>query len=460
VLKRRISLLSLAAILLVLPWHAQAQQMSLIRDAEIENTIRIYATPLFQQAGVEPSAVKIHIVNTRDINAFVAGGLNLFLMTGLIVKTKNASELIGVIAHESGHIAGGHLLRGQEAYEHADYEAIAAALLGIAAGVASKNGQVAGAVMGAGNDIATRDYLSFSRSIEGSADTAALRFLDNLHESSVGFLDFMKTLMDQEALLSMNQDPYVRTHPLTQDRIDEIQHHVDTSPWTNATLPPQYDELHHRMVAKLYGFLYSPGETLHRYPPTDNSIAGRYARAIAYYRIPDLAQAMPLIDGLIAERPQDPYFHELKGEIFYENARVAEAIPEYKLAVKLLPDNSLIRTELGTAEIAGVDAGLAANDPSLLKDAAENLRFATHQEADNADAWLQLSTAYAHMEDQPHAEAALAEYSLLVGKWAEAIFHADRAAKGLPRGSPVELRMEDVRVAAEQGRDEEKRHNQ
>ncbi len=429
--------------------------MSFIRDAEIENTIRVYATPLFQQAGVEPNAVRIHLVNSPEINAFVAGGLNLFLNTGLIVKTRNASELIGVIAHESGHIAGGHLLRGMDAARNSTYEAIAAALLGMAAGVAAKNGQVAGAVVGAGQDIAMRNYMAFSRSVEGSADTAALRFLDNLHESSKGFLDFMQTLMDQEALQSANQDPYVRTHPLTRDRIDEIQHHVDTSPWTNATLPPEYDELHHRVVAKLVAFLYPAGEALHKYPPTDNSIPGRYARAIAYYRIPDLAQALPLIDGLIAERPQDPYFHELKGQMLYENARVKEAIPEYHAAVKLLPDNALLRTELGTVEIAGVDAGLGAAD--LLKDAAENLRFATHDEPDNAEAWLQLSSAYAHMEDDPHAEAALAEYSLLAGKFNEAIFHADRAAKALPKGSPVELRMEDVRVAAEQARDEAKR---
>lgn len=446
---KRISLLSLSVILGLMPWDAQAQQMSFIRDAEIENTIRIFATPLFQQAGVEPSAVNIHLVNTREINAFVADGLNLFLMTGLIIKTRNASELIGVIAHESGHIAGGHLLRGAEVARYSMYESIAAMLLGVAAGVASGNGGVTSAIVGAGNDIATRNYLSFSRSIEGSADTAALRFLDNLHESSKGFLDFMETLKDQEALLSANQDPYVRTHPLTQDRIDEIQHHVDTSPWSNATLPPQYDEMHHRMVAKLIGFLYAPSEALRKYPATDNSIPGRYARAIAYYRIPDLAEALPLIDGLIAERPDDPYFHELKGQMLYENARLGEAIPEYAKAVKLLPTNALIRTELGTAEVA-------TDDPAMMTDAAENLRFATHQEPDNADAWLQLSTAYAHQDNQPLAEAALAEYSLLIGKYAEAIYHSDRAAKALPKGSPVELRMEDVRVQAEQQRDKAK----
>jgi predicted Zn-dependent protease len=451
-LTKRISLLSLAVLLGLLPLNAQAQQMSFIRDAEIENTIRIYATPLFQQAGVDPMAVTIHLVNSREINAFVAGGLNLFLNTGLIVRTKNAGELIGVIAHETGHIAGGHLLRGYDAYENASYEAIAAALIGMAAGVAARNGGAAEAIAGAGQDIAMRNYLSFSRSIEGSADTAALRFLDNLHESSRGFLDFMQTLMNEEALLTVNQDPYVRTHPLTQDRIDEIQHHVDTSPWTNATWPPQYEDMHRLIVAKLWAFLYPPSEAFRRYPESDKSVAGRYARAIAYYRIPDLDHAIPLIDGLIAERPNDPYFHELKAQMLYENARVKEAIPEYQLAVKLQPFSALIRTELGTAEVA-------SDDDAAIKDAVEHLKLATHQEPDNAEAWLQLSSAYSHLsENDPKAEAALAEYSLLAGKYAEAIFHADRAAKALPRGSPVELRMEDLKAQAEQERERAKKN--
>ena len=446
---KRIAFLSLALFIGSIPCVARAQQLSFIRDAEIETTIRIYATPLFQQAGVEPSAVHIYLVNSRDINAFVAEGLNLFLNTGLIVKTRNASELVGVIAHESGHIAGGHLLRGANTMKNASYEALAAALLGIAAGIASGHGDLGGAIAGAGNDIAVRNYLAFSRSIEGTADTAALRFLDNLHESSKGFLDFMETLKDEEGLQAENQDPYVRTHPLTQDRIDEIRHHVETSPWTNAALPPQYDEMQKRIVAKLIAFLYPPGEALRKYPESDKSIPARYARAIASYRIPDLNTALPLIDGLIAERPDDPYFHELKGQMLYENARVAEAVPEYQQAVKLKGDNSLLRTELGTAEIA-------SENQAYLKDATDNLKFATQQEPENSDAWLQLSTAYARLNNDPMAEAALAEYSLLMNKFPEAIFHSERAMKLLPRGTPVELRMEDVRVAAEQGRDKAK----
>ncbi len=423
--------------------------MNFIRDAEIENTLRTYATPLFEQAGVEPRAVHIHIVNTPDINAFVADGLNLFLMTGLIIKTKNAGELIGVIAHECGHIAGGHLIHGQTAYEGAMTESLAAMLLGVVAGAATGRGDLAGVIAGAGNDIAGRQYLAFSRMVEGSADTAALRFLDNLHESAQGFLDFMQTLMGQEMLLSVNQDPYVRTHPLTQDRIDEIRHHVELSPWSNAKVPPQFEEMHDRMVAKLVAFLSPPVETLARYKEGDSTVPARYARAIAYYRIPDLARAVPLIDGLIAQYPDDPYFLELKGQMLFDNSRVKESIPDYAKSVKLLPDNALLRAELGMAEVE-------AEDPATVPDAVENLRYATRDEPDNPEGWRLLSTAYTRAGQDAEAEYALAEYSFLAGHWDEAIFHAKAAEAGLKHGTPDALRAADIRVAAQVEKDKAK----
>lgn len=423
--------------------------MSLIRDAEIENTLRTFATPLFAQTGADPNAIKIHIVNTKDVNAFVADGLNMFIYTGLIIKTRNAGELIGVIAHESGHIAGGHLIHFGEAQSEYTAQSIAAMLLGLAAGIAAKNGQATSAIVGAGQDIAARNFLSFSRMIEGSADTAALRFLDNLHQSSQGFLDFMETLMGQEALLTANQDPYVRTHPLTRDRIEEIRHHVETSPWSKVPVPPEYNEMHRRMVAKLIAFLDPPVETLQRYKESDTSVEARYARAIAYYRIPDLGHALPLVNGLIAQFPNDPYFHELKGQMLYENTRVQEAIPEYVTAARLLPRNALIAAELGQVEVE-------SEDPTKMADAAEHLKFATQEEPDDAGAWRLLSSAYNRLGQDALSEAALAEYTLRAGRWNEAIFHAQKAEEGLKRGTPVALRMEDVRVAAQQARDRAK----
>ncbi len=426
------------------PLEAEAQQLSFIRDAEIENTIRMYATPLFEQAGVDPTAVHIHLVNDKSINAFVAEGLNLFINTGLIMRTDNAGQLIGVIAHECGHIAGGHLMRGDAAIDKAQDISLAATLLGLAAAVASGRGDVGSAVMMGGNDSAVRNYLAFSRGIEASADTAALTFLDNLHMSSRGFLDFMEKLQNEEMLTGAMQDPYVRTHPLTSDRIDEIRHHVETSPYSDVPVPPSYVEPHRRMVAKLYAFMNPPVSTLMRYSAKDTSIEARYARAIAYYREPDLGQALPLIDGLIAQRPNDPYFHELKGQMLFENGHAAAAVPEYKKAVELLPDNALLDQELGQVEVE-------TENPALLPEAQKVLKDSTASDPESAESWRLLAIAYGRAGHEAEAEAALAEFSVLVGQWKDALYHAGKASKGLKPGTPEELKLEDVRVQAEQG---------
>jgi predicted Zn-dependent protease len=450
VLLKFISFATVLVLLALAPTDGRAQSMEFIRDAEIENTIRLYANPLFQQAGVEPSAVTIHLVKDPQLNAFVAEGLNLFINTGLIERTQNAGQLIGVIAHETGHIAGGHLVRGRDAMENASSEALASMILGMAAAVAAKRGDLGSAIMMGGNDIAARSYLAFSRTIEGSADTAGLTFLDNLHLSAKGFLEFMETLGDQELLVTARQDPYVRTHPLTRDRIDEIRHHVEQSPWSDTPVPPAYVEPHHRIVAKLAAFMDPPATTLYHYKESDTSLWARYARAIAYYRIPDLAHAVPLIDGLIAERPKDPYFHELKGQMLFENGRAKEAVPEYQLAVKYLPDNALLQQELGQVEVE-------ADDPALLPQAKEHLTIATQREADDPGTWRLLATAYGRMGDETMAAASMAEYALLTGRYEEAIFDAVKALQKLKKGTPVELRMQDIRAQAEQAREAAKK---
>lgn len=447
---KRISNLAVLLFVALASETASAQSLEFIRDAEIENTIRMYATPLFQQAGVEPSAVQIHLVKDNQINAFVAEGLNLFINTGLIVKTQHAGQLIGVIAHECGHIAGGHLVKGQGEMENAGYTSLASMILGAAAAVAARRGDVGSAIMMGGNDMAERSYLAFSRTIEGSADTAALTFLDNLHQSSRGFLEFMEMLGDQELLVSTRQDPYVRTHPLTRERVDEVRHHVETSPWSDAPVPPAYVEPHRRIVAKLIAFMEPLATTLSHYKEDDNSLESRYARSIAYYRKPDLGRALPLIDGLIAERPEDPYFHELKGQMLFENGRGKEAIPEYKLSVKYLPDNALLREELGQVE-------LEAEDPAQLPDAKEQLTFVTQHEPDNASGWRFLATVYGRMNDDTMAAASMAEYALLAGQWSEALHDAVKALQNLKRGTPTEIRMQDVRAQAEQMRDQAKK---
>ena len=447
-LTRIFLLVTLLFALSAAPAHAQQQpKRSFIRDAEVENTIRLFGTPIFRAAGLDPEAIRILLINDPTLNAFVAGGQNIFFHTGLIIRTENPGQLIGVMAHETGHIAGGHLIRNSDAMSNASTEAILAMLLGAAAGAATGKADAAAGVMMGGQDIAMRNLLAFSRSQEQQADQMGLRFLDDNQESAKGLLEFFEILGDQELLVSARQDPYVRTHPLTRDRVAFVRDHVEKSAYSNRPWPAEWIEMHHRIKAKLFAFIEPPVRTLQRYKETDTSIEARYARAVALYRKPDIEGALTLIDGLLRERPKDPYFWELKGQMLFENGRGKEAIDPYKKAVSYLPDNPLLRIGLGQAEIE-------ADDPDLLKDAETNLTAAVHREPEDSFAWQQLAIAFGRDGKEGMASYALAEHFLLAGKLSEANFHANRAEQLLGKQGPIWLRIQDIKEQASQARAE------
>jgi predicted Zn-dependent protease len=446
ILLTRIALLAILFVgLPLLPARADGNQRSFIRDAEVENSIRAMATPLLEAAGLDPEAVHFHIIVDPTLNAFVAGGQNEFIHTGLLLRARNAGELIGVIAHETGHIAGGHLARMEGEMGNAGTEALVATLLGVAAGAASGRGDVGAAVALGGQQMAMRNVLSFSRANEASADQAGLKFLDATHQSGRGMLNFMETLLGEELLVTNNQDPYVRTHPLTEDRVAFIRNWVDHSQWSDVPVRPEFAEMFRRMQAKLYAFLEPPIRTFQRYKAGDTSIEARYARSIAAYRKPDLPTALGLIDGLIAERPNDPYFQELKGQMLFENARGAEAVGPYRRAVELLPDNALLRIELGQVETE-------QDDPALQKDAASNLNFALQREPDNAGGWHFLGVAYTRQGDEAMATYAMAEEALLTGRPGDAVYLAGKAQRLLPeKKGPIWLRLQDIQARGAEG---------
>ena len=430
-----------AAACLWAPAEAGAQKLSFIRDAEIENTIRTYAAPLFQAAGLEPSDVRIYLVNDRSLNAFVAGGQRLFINTGLIMRSKHAGQVIGVIAHETGHIAGGHLSRLQAAIANSTAQSILALVIGAAAVIGTGRGDVGAAIVAGGQSMGLRSFLHYNRTQESAADQAALRFLDATGQSSRGLLEFMELLGAQDLLSADRQDPYLRTHPLSRERVDAVQAHLSRSPNRDKAQPARIQELHRRMLAKLYAFLEPVPRTLRRYADSDTGLAARYARAIAYYRKPDLGKALPLIDGLIAERPEDPYFHELKGQMLFENGRAAEALKPYETAVRLLPRSPLLRRGLAQVQ-------LELGDPALIEPAIRNLRAAVQRDAEAPFTWRQLAIAYGRRGDMGMSAVALAEEALLKGDARQARYHAGKAGKLLPRGSIGWLQAQDILQAA------------
>ncbi|MBI3445710.1 MAG: M48 family metalloprotease [Magnetospirillum sp.] len=445
-LTRIILLVTVLLVASMPPALAQSQpRRQFIRDAEVENTIRAFGTPIFRAAGLDPAAIRINLIIDPTLNAFVAGGQNIFFHTGLLVRSENPGQLIGVMAHETGHIAGGHLIRNTDAMSNASTEAILGMLLAGAAGAATGRGDAAAAMMLGSNEMAMRNLLAFSRSQESQADQMAMRFLDDTHESGKGLLEFFEILGDQEALVSSRQDPYVRTHPLTRDRVSFVREHVAASPYSNVPWPPEWVEMHRRMKAKLFAFIEPPVKTFMRYKETDTSMEARYARAVAAYRKPDLAMALPLIEGLIKERPNDPYFWELKGQMLFENARGKEALEPYKKAVSLLPDSALLRLSLGQVEIE-------SEDPALLADAQTNLTVAVNREPEDVFAWQQLAIAFGRDGKEGMASYALAEHYLLKGKLSEANFHANKAEQLLGKQGPIWLRIQDIKEQASQVR--------
>ena len=343
----------------------------MIRDVEIENIIQEYATPVFEAAGLNPKSIKTYLVNDHRLNAFVAGGQNMFINTGLLLQADTPGQVIGVIAHETGHIAGGHLARTHEALSRTAAAQILSMILGSAAVIAGAP-DAGAAILGGGQSMLQRSFLAYNRGHEASADQAAMTYLDRTKQSTKGLLDFMGKLESNELLISASRDPYLLTHPLTRERIDALEAHLARSPYSKIEDDPRLVARHARMQAKLLAFL-TPGQALRKFKSDDTSVPARYARAIAYFRTARVDEFLKVIDGLIAEYPDDPYFHEIRGQGLYENGNAKDAMPSYAAAVKLKPESDLLRLELARIE-------LATGDDTVLDDAIENLKFAAHYE--------------------------------------------------------------------------------
>ena len=415
---------------------APASALSLIRDAETEELLRSYATPIFAAAGLSPRSVNIYLVNDNQINAFVAGGQNVFFTTELLLEFDTPGEVKGVIAHEVGHIAGGHLARTQDAMRGTGALAIASMVLGV--GIAAMGAPDVGmGVMTGGSQVAQRNFLAYSRSQESSADQAAASYLDTIGESGAGLLEVMHKFSGQEALNARNQDPFARSHPMSIDRIGALEARLEKSPFRDKPEKPELIEAHDRMQGKLYGFIKPYAQTFRKFPASDTSIKARYARAIAYYRRGDTQTALQETDALIAQSPDNPYYHELKGQILFENGRVKEAIAPHARAVALKPDIPLLRVNLAQAM-------LSTEDPAYLQASLQTLQKAMAQDPEITFGWHQLAIAYAGTGQEGMAALASAERFFRSENRRDAYIHSQRAMKLLPEGSPGNFRAQDI----------------
>ena len=436
-----------AATLAVSAAPARAQQgLPIIRDAEIEQLLRDYTTPIFKAAGLSRQDVRIVIINDRSFNAFVADGRRIFVNVGALTQAKTPNEMIGVLAHESGHLAGGHLARMREELSRAQTSAIVAMLLGLGAaaagatkgGTSSVNaGQIGMAGLAAPQSVMMNTLLYYQRGLEEQADKAGVKFLTATGQSPKGMYDTFKRFADDQLVQAHNINPYLQSHPMPKERIADLELLVKNSPYWDKKDAPELQLRHNLMRAKLSGFLERPDTVMRRYPPSDTSVPARYARAIATYRGSGVRAAIPLMEGLIQSDPHDAYFHEILGQALLENGHAAEAVAPLRRAHELAPNANLI-------SVMYAEALIATNNSTAAAEAIPLLRVIVNREPEMPDGYSQLALAYGRKGDYAEADLASAQAALARGDIKTARELAARAKTQFPTGSPGWVRADDI----------------
>lgn len=428
----RLVLVVLALWLVAAP--AWAQRLVIIRDAETESMLRAVSAPLFRSAGLDRSLVRLIILQDRAINAFVTSGNRMVIHTGLITSSDGVAELAGVLAHETGHVSGAHIARLPEEYEKAMATALLGMLLGGAAAAAGSGAAAAGAAA-LGQTLAARQFFAFTRAQENAADQAALTFLERAGWSARGLAAVFRRLADQEMLPVDLQDPYMRTHPLTRERVQAVQEAIARSRFSDAPMPADLEHRFQMARAKVMAFTEDGRSVQRRFERRDDAPA-QYARAILAWRGGRLADGLQGIDQLIAADRNNPFLHEMKGQMLFESGRVRDAIPAYREAARLAPGEAQIRLAHGRAL-------LDSNEPTLLRQAQTEIQASLGLERGNALAWRQMGLIWTRLGDEGQAALALAEESRLRGDWQQARRAAARAEALLPPG-PARLQAQDI----------------
>ncbi|WP_419827089.1 M48 family metalloprotease [Sphingomonas sp.] len=430
---------------LVVPLHAVAADdgPQILRDTETERFLNGIADPLARASGLAPGAIKVNLVQDPEINAFVVGRQEIYINSGTILAADNANELEGVIAHELGHIEGGHVPLGDQNARPATRIALLSLLLGLAA-VAAGAGEAGLAAMGAGQSLAQANYLGFSRAQEGAADASAVRHLDEAHLSGKGMISFFGKLRREEYRMQSSYastDPFAQTHPMTADRQAALQADLSRSPWWNTPIDAAKQARFLRVKAKLAGYVLDPDVALKRYPLADQSVPGHYARAFAYHRAAFPDQAMREAAALLRAAPADPYFNELDGQMLLENGHPREALAPLRRAAVGSDEAPLITAMLGHALIA-------TDDPRNFAEAEQVLRLSVARDREDPLAWYALGVVYANRGDEAHASLASAERYSMDGQDRLAGLNAERAMRVLKIGTSDYLRAEDIALAS------------
>ena len=412
---------------------ASAASISLISDEETEQFLARQLRPVFKAADIPFNRNNIYIVNDDSLNAFVGDGNNMFVHTGTLMKANDENEIAGVLAHETGHIMGGHILRQKIKLQNMQQISLASMLAAGAAAAATGRADAAIAIMMGTQSSMLNAMLAYQVEEERSADESAVKLLQKTEQSPAGMRNFMKKIDRQNRLNGIAQNPYFRTHPVTAERISFLNNAVRQSPFP-APAQPSNEFL--RIKAKLSAFMEEPRKVLQKYPPSDKSTPARYAQAIVFFRMLKLNQSLKILNELIAEEPENPYFHELKGQIFMETGKIKPARTEYQKALSLLPNSALFQINLAQAVLEDTP------NRDELEHTAKILNKSLLQRPDTYG-WLLLSRAYGGLNDTANSNYAAAEYSLRIGAAETARRQANTALTANP--SPqLRLKIDDL----------------
>lgn len=417
---------------------ATASAQGLIRDTEIEEILREWTDPILEVAGLTPEDVNLYIINDPSLNAFVANGQRIHIHTGLIIAAETPGQIKGVIGHETCHIACGHSVSRQRAAQIASRPALVSIGLGILA-IAAGEGGAGAALIGSSQQFAALNFFVHTRSEEAAADAAAVEYLSEIGESPMGIVEFFEKFRYQEVLSDARRQPYFRAHPLASDRIRTARALAEESGLSDTPPTERAQHQYEMMRAKLIGFLDTSNKVRNEYPQSDTSAPARYARAIAAMQASDITVALKEIDLLLETEPDNPYFHELKGQILFESGRSAESVEPHKRSLELKPDQPLLLINYARSLNARGEPG----DVELAETA---LRDAIISEPDNAFAWAQLAIALESQGRRAEAQLATAESSYAIGDIVRANAFARRAVDGLERGNPTFRRADDILV--------------
>jgi predicted Zn-dependent protease len=415
-----------------------------LRDTESEQLLRDYTRPILRAAGMEKQNIQMVIINDSTFNAFVADGRRIFVNYGAMMQSETPNQIIGVLAHETGHLAGGHLSKLRERLAEAQTQMIIAMLLGAGALVAGSRGggnsglsNAGAAAMSAPAEVIQRTLLSYVRQQEENADRAGVKFLTATGQSPRGMYETFKRFTDESLFAARGSDPYVQSHPMPAERVRALEELARSSPYWDKKDDAALQMRHDMVRAKISAFMERQDTVYRRYPLSNTSMPARYAHAITTYLHGDLRNALAQIDSLIQVQPNNPYFHELRGQALLEGGKPAEAIAPLRKAVQLSGNSPLIEMLLGQALVA-------SDNKALTDEAIAILRAAVARETEAPLGYTQLAMAYGRKGDYAQADLASAQAAYLRGDNKTARDLASRAKTRFAIGTPGWVKADDI----------------